>query len=92
MRDLELELPELVTDMSDLSMDRVRLQGTLKQRLPSIPGVSVESFFMGDRAAEAAAYSAAVGLAFDDAHDMDVIMRAKARAHARQAQRYAEGR
>ena len=92
MRDLELELPELILDMSDLSVDRVRLQGTLSQRLPSIPGVSVEKFFMSNRAAEAAAYAAAMGLAFQDSHDMDVIMRAKARAHARQAQRYAEGR
>ena len=92
MRDLELLLPELITDMSDLSMDQLRLQGTLQQRLPSIPGVSVESFFMSNRAAEAAAYAAAVGLAFQDAHDMDVIMRAKARAQARAAQRYAEGR
>ena len=94
MRDLErsLELPELVTDMSDLSVSRIRLQGTLEQRLPSIPGVNVERFFMSNRAAEAAAYAEAMGLAFQDAHDMDVIMRAKSRAHARQAQRYAEGR
>jgi hypothetical protein len=92
MRDLELELPELILDMSDLSVDRVRLQGTLSQRLPSIPGTSVESFFMSNRAAEAAAYAAAMGIAFQDSHDMDVIMRAKSRAHARAAQRYAEGR
>ena len=65
MRDLELELPELITDMSDLSMDRVRLQGTLMQRLPSIPGVSVESFFMSNRAAEAEAYAAAMGVAVE---------------------------
>ena len=45
MDDIELLLPEIdIADLTDVSLDRVRLQGTLEQRLPSIPGVSVEKF------------------------------------------------
>ena len=47
---------------------------------------------MADRAAEAAAYAAAVGLSYDDLHRLNVIMRAKSRAEERLAQRIAEGR
>ena len=92
MRDLELLLPELPGEIQDLSVGRVRLQGTLEQRLPSIPGLSVDKFFMGDRAAEAAMYAAAMGVAYKEGRAMDVTMRAKARAQARLAQAYAEGR
>lgn len=92
MRDLELLLPELPGEIQDLSVDRVRLQGTIQQRLPSIPGLSVDKFFMGDRAAEAAMYAAAMGIAYEEGRQMDVTMRAKARAQARLAQAYAEGR
>jgi len=92
MRDLELLLPELPGEIQDLSVDRVRLQGTLQQRLPSIPGLSVDKFFMGDRAAEAAMYATAMGIAYDEGRAMDGVMRAKARAQARLAQAYAEGR
>ena len=92
MLDLELLLPELPGKIQDLSVDRVRLQGTIQQRLPSIPGLSVDKFFMGDREAEAAMYSAAMGIAYDEGRQMDVAMRAKARAQARLAQAYAEGR
>ena len=90
--DLDLLLPELITDTSDLSTSRLRQMLNYSQRMPSIPGHSVEKFFMSNRAEEAAAYAAAMGLAFQDAHDMDIIMRAKARAEGRLAQRYAEGR
>ena len=92
MRDLELLLPDLPGEIPDLSVDRVRLQGTIQQRLPSIPGLSVDKFFMGDRAAEAAMYAAAMGIAYQEGRAMDVAMRAKARAQARLAQAYAEGR
>ena len=66
MDDLELLLPELLLNTPDLSTDRIRLQGTLQQRLPSIPGVGVESFFMGDRAAEALAMAQAIGIAYEE--------------------------
>ena len=46
MDDLELLLPELLMNTPDLSVDLIRLQGTLQQRLPSIPGAGVESFFL----------------------------------------------
>ena len=93
MDDIELLLPEIdITDLTDVSLDRVRLQGTLEQRLPSIPGVSVEKCYMADRAAEAAAYAAAVGLSYEGLHRLNIIMRAKSRAEERLAQRIAEGR
>lgn len=92
MDDLELLLPELLMNTPDLSVDRVRLQGTLQQRLPSIPGVGVESFFMSDRAAEAAAMAEAIGIAYEEDRQRAIIMRAKSRAEERVAQRYAEGR
>ena len=92
MDDLDLLLPELLLNTPDLSTDRIRLQGTLAQRLPSIPGVGVEKFFMGDRGAEAAAMAEAIGIAFEEDRQREIIMRAKSRAEDRIAQRYAEGR
>ena len=92
MDELDLLLPELLMNTPDLSMDRVRLQGTLAQRLPSIPGAGVERFFMGDRSAEAAAMAEAIGIAFEEDRQRAIIMRAKSRAEDRVAQRYAEGR
>ena len=93
MDDLELLLPEILTDdPTDLSSARIRLQGTLEQRLPSIPGLSVEQFYMADRAADALNYALAVGLTNDELRKLDVIMRAKSRAENRIAQRIAEGR
>ena len=92
MDDLELLLPELLLNTPDLSTDRIRLQGTMQQRLPSIPGVGVESFFMGDRAAEALAIAQAIGIAYEEDRQRAIIMRAKSRAEDRIAQRYAEGR
>ena len=92
MLDLELLLPEINDGMRDLSVSRLRQQANYQQRLPSIPGLSVDKFFLGDRAAEAAMYAAAMGIAYEEGRAMDVAMRAKARAQARLAQAYAEGR
>ena len=92
MGDLELDLPELLLNTPDLSTSRIRLQGTLQQRLPSIPGAGVEAFFMGDRAAEAEAMARAIGIAYEEDRQRAIIMRAKSRAEERIAQRYAEGR
>ncbi len=76
----------------DLSVELLRLQGTLQQRLPSIPGAGVEAFFMGSREEEAAAMAQAIGIAFEEDRQRAIIMRAKSRAEERVAQRYAEGR
>ena len=89
----DLELPELPGEIESLSVDRLRRQGTLIRRLPSIPGVSVEKFFMGSgRADEAAAYAYAMGIAYEEDRRRAIIMRAKARAAARIAQAIAEYR
>ena len=90
--DLELLLPELITDTPDLSVARLNQLLNYSQRMPSIPGHSVEKFFMSNRAEEAAQYAQAIGIAFEEARQMDILMRAKARAEGRLAQRYAEGR
>ena len=92
MDDLELLLPELLMNTPDLSVDRIRMQGTLQQRLPSIPGAGVEAFFMGDRAEEARAMAEAIGSAYEEDRQRAMIMRAKSRAEDRLAQRYAEGK
>ena len=93
MDDIELLLPEILGhDPSDLSVSRIRLQGTLEQRLPSIPGLSVERFYMADRSADAAAHAHAIGISNDEMRRLGVIMRAKSRAEERLAQRIAEGR
>ena len=90
---LDLELPELPGAIQDLSVDRLRTQGTLLRRLPSIPGVSIEKFFMSSsRAEEAAAIAYAMGIAYEEDRQRAIIMRAKARAEARIAQAIAEGR
>ena len=87
-----LDLPELPGEIPNLDVRTLRTQGTLLARLPSIPGVSVEKFFMTSRADEAAALAAAIGLAYEQDRQRAIIMRAKARAEERIAQRYAEGR
>ena len=66
MRDLDITLEDLGASIPDTSVERLRLQGTMLKRLPSIPGVSVEGFFMSDRAAEAAAIAAAIGVAYEE--------------------------
>ena len=92
MDDLELLLPELLLNTPDLSTKQIRLQGTLSQRLPSIPGAGVEQFFTSSREEEAAAIAQAMGIAYEEDRQRAIIMRAKSRAEDRVAQRYAEGR
>ena len=92
MRDLDITLEDLGASIPDTSVERLRLQGTMLKRLPSIPGVSVEGFFMSDRAAEAAALAAAIGVAYEEDRRRAVIMRAKSRAEERLAMLYALGR
>ena len=92
MRDLDITLEDLGASIPDTSVERLRLQGTMLKRLPSIPGVSVEGFFMSDRAAEAAAIAAAIGVAYEEDRRRAVIMRAKSRAEERLAMLYAMGR
>ena len=89
---LDLDLPELEGKIPALDVRTLRTQGTILKRLPSIPGVSVEKFFMASRADEAAALAAAIGIAYEEDRRRAVIMRAKARAEERLAQLYAEGR
>ena len=92
MRDLDISLEDLGASIPDTSVERLRLQGTMLKRLPSIPGVSVDKFFLSDRAAEAAALAAAIGLAYEEDRRRAVIMRAKSRAEERLAMAYALGR
>ena len=92
MRDLDISLEDLGASIPDTSVERLRLQGTMLKRLPSIPGVSVDKFFLSDRAAEAAALAAAIGLAYEEDRRRAVIMRAKSRVEERLAMAYALGR
>ena len=55
MRDIDITLEDLGASIPDTSVERLRLQGTMLKRLPSIPGISIDRFFMSDRAAEAEA-------------------------------------
>ena len=57
-----LDLPELPGAIPALDVRTLRTQGTMLARLPSIPGVSVEKFFMAGRAEEAAAIAYAMVL------------------------------
>ena len=88
---LDLGLPELPGAIPNLDVETLRTQGTLVNRLPSIPGVSVEKFFMSSRQEEAAAIAQAIGISYEEDRQRAIIMRAKARAEERIAQRYAEG-
>lgn len=89
---LDLELPELPGVLQNYDVATLGRQSTLLNRLPSIPGVSVEKYFMTSRAEEAAQIAAAMGIAYEEDRQRAIIMRAKARAEERIAQRYAEGR
>ena len=89
---LDLDLPELPGEIPNLDVRTLRTQGTMLARLPSIPGVSVEQFFMMSRAEEAARIAAAIGVVYEEDRQRAIIMRAKSRAEERMAQRYAEGR
>ena len=88
----DLSLPELAGKIPSVDLRTLRTQGTMLSRLPSIPGVSVEKFFMMSRAEEAALIAQAMGIAYEEDRQRAIIMRAKARAEERIAQRYAEGR
>tara|TARA_B100001559_G_scaffold318358_1_gene325397 strand:- start:650 stop:931 length:282 start_codon:yes stop_codon:yes gene_type:complete len=92
MRDLDITLEDLGASIPDTSVERLRLQGTMLKRLPSIPGVSVDGFFMSSRAEEAAAVARAIGIAYEEDRRRAVIMRAKQRAEERLAMLYALGR
>ena len=89
---LDLDLPELIGEIPSLDVRTLRTQDKMLARLPSIPGVSVEEFFMMSRAEEAARIAAAIGIAYEEDRRRAMIMRAKAKAEERYAQRYAEGR
>ena len=96
MRDFEraleraLELPDI--SYPDADIRSLREQTRVMIRLPQIPGASIERFYGSNRAEEAAAYAAALGIAYEEDRRRAIIMRAKARAEARLAQLYAEGR
>jgi len=93
MDDIELLLPEIGVNVpADLSTARIREQASYQQRLPSIPGLSVERFYMADRGADALEYALAVGIANDELRRLAVIMRAKQRAEERLTNRIVEGR
>ena len=92
MRDIDITLEDLGASIPDTSVERLRLQGTMLKRLPSIPGVSADQFFMSDRAAEAEALARAIGIAYEEDRRRAVIMRAKSRAEERLAMLYALGR
>ena len=89
---LDLDLPEIIGEIPSLDVRTLRTQDKMLARLPSIPGVSVEEFFMMSRAEEAARIAAAIGIAYEEDRRRAMIMRAKAKAEERYAQRYAEGR
>ena len=96
MRDFEKEL-ERALELPDISypdgdIRSLREQTAVMIRLPSIPGASIERFYGSNRAEEAAAYAEAVRIAYAEDRRRNIIMRAKARAEARLAQMYAEGR
>ena len=88
---LDLDLPDLPGKMQNLDVVNLRKQGTIINRLPSIPGIAVEKFFMSSRADEAARLAAAIGIAYEEDRRRAVIMRAKARAEERLAMAYAMG-
>ena len=92
MVDIEraLDLPDISIPAHDIRS--LRQQDAVLLRLPSIPGAAVERFFSAGRSEEASRVAAAMGLAYAEDRRRALIMRAKARAHARIAQAIAEGR
>ena len=93
MRDLEeiLLLPEIISNIPNLSSSYLNYGLNITQRLPSIPGYSVEEYFSNEQD-ELYDYYLAMGLAYEEARQLDILMRAKARAENRLAQKIAEGR
>ena len=92
MLDIEraLELPDISIPNGDIRS--LRQQTAVLVRLPSIPGAAVERYFSAGRQEEAARIAEAIGIAYAEDRRRAIIMRAKARAHARIAQAIAEGR
>ena len=92
MLDIEraLELPDISIPNGDIRS--LRQQTAVLVRLPSIPGAAVERYFSAGRQEEAARIAEAMGIAYAEDRRRAIIMRAKARAHARIAQAIAEGR
>ena len=92
MLDIEraLELPDISIPNGDIRS--LRQQTSVMIRLPSIPGAAVERYFAAGRQEEAARIAEAMGIAYAEDRRRAIIMRAKARAHARIAQAIAEGR
>ena len=86
----DLSLPELPGYIPSVDIQELRRQEYIDNRLPSMPGVSIEKYFMTDRQAEAAALAEAIGIAYEEDRQRAIIMRAKMRAEERIAQRYAE--
>ena len=91
-----VDLSELL-DLPDIGFPSYDL-GSAKQqtahyiRLPSIPGASVEKYFAPYRQEMAMQEAVGMGIAYEEDRQRAIIMRAKARAEARLAQAYAEGR
>ena len=92
MVDIEraLELPDISIPSGDIRS--LRQQTSVLIRLPSIPGRAVERFFSAGRQEEAAREAEGMRIAYEEDRRRAIIMRAKARAHARIAQAIAEGR
>ena len=85
-----LELPDIGFPSHDLGSAKQQTAHYI--RLPSIPGASVERYFAPYRQEMAMNDAIATGIAFAEDRERAKIMRAKARAEARLAQAYAEGR
>ena len=92
MLDIEraLELPDISIPNGEIRS--LRQQTSVMIRQPSIPGAAVERYFSIGRQEEAARIAEAMGIAYAEDRRRAIIMRAKARAHARIAQAIAEGR
>lgn len=92
MADLEalLDLPDIGYRSYGIGQYDAALAAKL--RLPSVPGQSVERYFAAYRQEQALNDAIAQGIAYSEDRARAVIMRAKARAEARLAQAYAEGR
>ena len=92
MADLEelLDLPD--TGYREYGIGQADAALAARLRLPSVPGQSVEKFFAAYRQQMALEEAVGQGIAYEEDRQRAIIMRAKARAEARLAQAYAEGR
>ena len=85
-----LDLPDISYPSHDLGSAKQQTAHYI--RLPSIPGASVEKYFAPYRQEMAMQEAVGIGIAYAEDRERAKIMRAKARAEARLAQAYAEGR